>query len=335
MSSRSTRVIQVGLGAMGRRLTSFLLERSTLQVVGAVDVDPRVVGRDLGEVAELPGRVGVKVAGSVGEALAGTAADAAVLTTVSGLAEVKPQIDDLLRHRLNVISSCEELSFPWQLSPELSAAIDRAAKSAGVSVLGTGVNPGFLMDILPISLTAISRNVKKITVLRYQDARFRRLPFQQKIGAGLTLEQFEQKMTAGTLRHVGLTESMHMIASRMGWALDRTADVISPVIAEREVSSSEITVKPGMTRGVQQIGSGYMGDEERIRLEFRASLGEEDVQDTVIIDGEPAMRFTIPGGVNGDVATCAILTNAIPAVVEAPPGLRTMADIPPVSWFSG
>jgi 4-hydroxy-tetrahydrodipicolinate reductase len=188
------------------------------------------------------------------------------------------------------------------------------------------------MDILPISLTAISRNVKKITVLRYQDARFRRLPFQQKIGAGLTLEQFEQKKAAGTLRHVGLTESMHMIASRMGWTLDRTEDLISPVIAEREVSSSEIVVKPGMARGVQQIGSGYTGDEEKIRLEFRACLGEDDVQDTVIINGEPDMRFTIPGGVNGDVATCAILTNAIPIVVDAAPGLRTMADIPAVSW---
>jgi len=326
------RVIQVGLGAMGRRLTPFLLERPNLHVVGAVDVDPRVVGRDLGEVAELPGRVGVKVAGSVSEALAETAADAALLTTVSGFARAKPQLDELLQHKLNVISSCEELSFPWLTQPKLSAEIDRAAKAAGVSVLGTGVNPGFLMDMLPISLTAISRNVKKVTVLRYQDARFRRLPFQQKIGAGLTLEQFEQKKAAGTLRHVGLTESMHMIAFRMGWTLDRTEDVISPVVAESEVSSSEITVRPGMARGVQQIGSGYAGGEEKIRLEFRACLGEDDVQDTVIIVGEPEMRFTIAGGVNGDVATCAILTNAIPIVVDAAPGLRTMADIPAVAW---
>jgi 4-hydroxy-tetrahydrodipicolinate reductase len=75
-----------------------------------------------------------------------------------------------------------------------------------------------------------------------------------------------------------------------------------------------------------------VGGEEKIRLEFRACLGEDDVQDTVIINGEPDMRFTIPGGVNGDVATCAILTNAIPIVVDAAPGLRTMADIPAVSW---
>lgn len=334
MSSKSIKVVQVGLGALGRRLTPFLLERTGLQVVGAVDVDPRVVGRDLGEIAKLPGRVGIEVAASIDDALSETAADAAVLTTVSTLAQVRPQLDELVRRKLNVISSCEELCFPWQTAPQPSAEIDRGAKAAGVSVLGTGVNPGFLMDILPISLTAISRAVRKITVLRYQDARFRRLPFQQKIGAGLTLDQFEEKKAAGTLRHIGLTESMRMIASRIGWQLDRTEDVITPVIADREVSSEYITVKPGMARGVQQIGSGYVGGDERIRLEFRAALGEQDVQDTVIVEGEPDMRFTIPGGVNGDVATCAILTNAIPVAVEAAPGLRTMADIPPVTWFS-
>jgi 4-hydroxy-tetrahydrodipicolinate reductase len=334
MSSKSIKVVQVGLGALGRRLTPFLLERTGLQVVGAVDVDPRVVGRDLGEIAKLPGRVGIEVAASIDDALSETAADAAVLTTVSTLAQVRPQLDELVRRKLNVISSCEELCFPWQTAPQPSAEIDRGAKAAGVSVLGTGVNPGFLMDILPISLTAISRAVRKITVLRYQDARFRRLPFQQKIGAGLTLDQFEEKKAAGTLRHIGLTESMRMIASRIGWQLDRTEDVITPVIADREVSSEYITVKPGMARGVQQIGSGYVGGDERIRLEFRAALGEQDVQDTVIVEGEPDMRFTIPGGVNGDVATCAILTNAIPVAVEAAAGLRTMADIPPVSWFS-
>ena len=329
------RIAQVGLGALGRRLTPFLLERPRLQLVAAVDVDPRVVGRDLGEVAGLGRSLGIEVQGDPARAFAGQSIDAAVVTTVSHLADAEPQIAELLRHRVNIVSSCEELSYPWETAPEISARIDRLAKDAGVSVLGTGVNPGFLMDLLPIALTAIVREVKKVTVLRYQDARPRRLPFQQKIGAGLTREQFEQKKAAGTLRHVGLTESMQMIASRFGWRLERTEDAISPVLAEAEVSSAEITVKPGMVRGVQQIGSGFVGGEERIRLEFRACLGEDDVQDTVIIDGDPSLRFTIPGGVNGDVATCAILTNAIPVVVNAPPGLRTMADVPVVSWFGG
>jgi 4-hydroxy-tetrahydrodipicolinate reductase len=193
-------------------------------------------------------------------------------------------------------------------------------------VLGTGVNPG-LMDLLPIALTAICREVKKVTVMRHQDASHRRLPFQQKIGAGLTPEQFAAKVQDGSLRHVGLTESMHMIASRFGWTLDSTEDVIEPVIAAREVRSEEITVRPGLAAGVQQYGRGYVNGEERILLDFRATLGEEEPHDTILIKGTPPLRSTIAGGVNGDVATCAILTNAILIVLTAVSASTLMADI--------
>ncbi len=330
--TRRIRVAQVGLGAMGRRLTPFLLERPWIEVVAAVDPHPSVAGRDLGEVSGLGRELGVMVRASLGEAFAAGDIDVAVLTTVSTLTAVRPQLEELMARRLHIVSSCEELSFPWQTAPEWSAEVDRMAKEAGVAVLGTGVNPGFLMDLLPITLTAICREVKKVTVMRHQDASHRRLPFQQKIGAGLTPEQFAAKVQDGSLRHVGLTESMHMIASRFGWMLDSTEDVIEPVIAAREVRSEEITVRPGLAAGVQQYGRGYVNGEERILLDFRATLGEEEPHDTVLIKGTPPLRSTIAGGVNGDVATCAILTNAIPTVLAAAPGLHTMADIPPVAW---
>ena len=326
----SIRVAQVGMGAMGRRLTPFLLERPGLEIVAAVDTDAALEGQDLGLVAELNRELGLPVRTS----LEAGVADVAVLTTVSGLRAIGPQLEALLALGVNVVTSCEELAYPWETAPEWSADIDRKAREAGVSVLGTGVNPGFLMDLLPIAFTAVCRNVTKITVRRYQDATHRRLPFQRKIGAGLTPEEFEAKRVAGTLRHVGLTESMHMIAARLGWKLDRTEDVLAPVIASHPVSSREISVAVGLAAGVQQIGSGYVGEEERIRLDFRAAIREEDVQDAVEIEGEPQLHAIIPGGVNGDIATCAILTNAIPIVQRAPTGLRTMADIPPVSWFA-
>jgi hypothetical protein len=330
-----TRIVQVGLGALGRMLTPYLIERPALEIVGAVDLDPSLIGRDLGDVAALGRKLGVSVRGDLSEPFADGPVHAALLTTVSDLAAAKPQIEALIAHRTNVISSCEELSFPWQTAPEASAEIDRLACEAGVSVLGTGVNPGFLMDILPTALTAVCRDVRHITVRRYQDARPRRLPFQQKIGAGLTVEKFEKKKASGVLRHVGLTESMHLIASRLGWIVDRTEDIIEPIIAEQAVSSDHITVQPGQAAGVHQLGLAYVGNEERIRLDVRASLGEPDPQDTVIFAGVPELRLTVPGGINGDIATCAMLTNAIPTVIAAPSGLRTMADIPPPSWFSG
>ncbi len=256
-------------------------------------------------------------------------------TTVSSLESAAPQIGDLLARGLNVISSCEELIYPWKAAPEISAELDARARAAGLSVLGTGVNPGYLMDFLPTALTAVCREVRKVTVLRYQDARFRRLPFQQKIGAGLTPEEFARKRKEGALGHVGLTESIHLIAARLGWSVDTVEESVEPLLAQRQVSSDQIRVRPGEVAGLRQLGIGRVDGEERIRLEFRASLGEEDVQDTVLIDGIPSLRFTIPAGIHGDLATCALLTNAVPVVVAAAPGLRTMADMPPVSWFSG
>ncbi len=331
----SISVVQVGLGALGRLLAKHLVERPNIRVVGAVDTDPALVGRDLGEVAGLARKLGVEICDDVSVVCANGRVSVAVQTTTSDLAAVKPQIEALISYGMNIVSSCEELSYPRQTAPAASEEIDRLAREAGVSVLATGVNPGFLMDLLPIVLTAICAEVRKITVLRYQDARPRRLPFQRKIGAGLTLEEFAEKKAGGTLRHVGLTESMHMIAGRLGWSLDRTEDIIEPVVAQRHLSSDSLTVEPGRASGVYQRGIGYVNGEEKIRLEFRACLGEEDVQDTVIIDGEPPLTFTNPGGVNGDIATCAILTNAVRSVLAAPPGLRTMADIAPPSWFSG
>ena len=328
-------VVQVGLGALGRLLTGYLIARPYLHIVGAVDTDPGLVGRDLGEVAGIGKKLGVQVCDDLPAGLANGSAAVAVQTTVSDLSAAKPQIEALVSRGANVVSSCEELSYPWQTAPAASADLDRRARAAGVSVLGTGVNPGFLMDLLPIVLTAICSEVRTVTVLRYQDARSRRLPFQKKIGAGLTLEEFAAKKARGTLRHVGLTESMHMIASRLGWPLDRTEDIIEPVVAQRSIASDHLTVEAGHASGVYQRGLGYVGEEERIRLEFRASLGEEDVQDTVIVDGVPPLTFTNRAGVNGDVATCSLLVNAVPAILSAPPGLRTMADIPPVSWLSG
>ncbi|MCZ6635198.1 MAG: dihydrodipicolinate reductase, partial [bacterium] len=204
----------------------------------------------------------------------------------------------------------------------------------GSVVLGAGINPGFLMDFLPTVSTAICREVKTVHIERIQDASFRRLPFQQKIGVGLTPEAFQERVDQHKIRHVGLTESMHMIAARMGWDLDKTEEIVKPVIAETDLSGPGWSVSAGMATGVNQTGHGYIGEREVLTLVFRAAVGQTDPQDAIFIDGTPKLNLVIPGGVNGDIATCSIITNAIPVVAEAPPGLRTMADIPPISCFA-
>ena len=188
------------------------------------------------------------------------------------------------------------------------------------------------MDFLPLVMTGICRNVKKVTVERIQNAQLRRKSFQKKIGAGLTVEQFNDKVKEGTLRHVGLTESIHMIGHKIGWKLGKTEDIISPIIATDKVADTDLTIEPGKVRGISQIGRGYVESREVITLVFKASIGEPDPHDRIIIDGTPDIDMTIKDGINGDIATCAITVNAIPAVIKAPAGLRTMSNIETISY---
>lgn len=321
------RVIQYGIGPIGIKMMQYLGERTSLELVGAVDIDPAKIGKDVGELAGLPGPLGVTVSGKASDLLGRLEADAVVLTTSSSLDQIKPQVLEILSYGKNVVSSCEELMYPWLTQPDTAEEIDRAAKASGVSVLATGVNPGFLMDFLPLVMTGVCKDVRKVTVERIQNAQFRRLPFQKKIGAGLTLEEFNARAEKGVLRHVGLTESIHLIATGLGWELDKAEDVLSPVIAEKRIKTEDLVIEPGQAAGVNQVGKGFVNDEEVITLYFEAAVGAAESRERILIEGTPSIDLTIKDGVNGDVATCAILANAIPVVVDAAPGLRTMADV--------
>jgi len=329
---KKVKVVQMGLGPIGNKVTQYLADRKNVEIVGAIDSDSAKAGQDIGTLAGIA-PLGVKVTADMNQVLGKGDVDIVMLTTTSSLARTYDQLIQLLPYGVNVISSCEELSYPWLTSPDLATKIDKLAKENNVAVLGTGVNPGFLMDFLPIVMTGVCRDVRKIKIERIQDATFRRIPFQKKIGAGLKVQEFDDKVKEGTLRHVGLTESIQMIASRLGWKLDSTDEVISPIIAENQMKTTGMVVEAGDVLGVQQIGRGMVSGEEVITMVFRAAIGEPDDRDRIVIDGTPAIDSLIKGGVNGDVATCAILVNAIPSIINARPGLKTMADIEPPHCF--
>ncbi len=328
------KIVQIGLGPLGQKVVRYLLERPNLKLVAVVDPAPDKVGRDAGELCGLK-RLGIMVARDLKSALRGRKADVAVLTTVSDLKRIEAQIAGIAAAGLPIVSTCEELSFPWDTSAAISRRIDAVCRKHGVACVGTGVNPGFLMDFLPSALTGVCQKVEKVRVQRIQDASIRRVPFQQKIGAGLTLAQFQAKKEAGTLRHVGLTESMHMIARAMGWRLGRTTESLRPVVAKSLITSGYTPIKPGMACGVEQTGRAYVGRREVITLEFRAAVGEPKSFDAVEITGTPNLRSVIEGGVNGDIATCAIVLNAVAVIRKVSPGLKTMLDLPAVTCGCG
>jgi hypothetical protein len=328
------RVMQVGLGPIGAAVARQLAIRKGFRIVAAIDIDPIKVGRDVGDVAELGRPIRVKVTTDLRKTVKVAKPDIAVLCTSSSLTRVMPQLEELMKLRLPVVSTTEELAYPAPRNRRLAKQLDQMARKAKVAVLGTGVNPGFAMDALPIALTSVCEQVNRIEVRRVQDARIRRLPFQQKIGAGLTREQFEQQVKAGAVRHVGFTESIQMIGDAMGWTLTRITDDVRPWIAEEEVHSELLAVDPGYVAGISQEGVGYVGDEPRIRLQLDAYLGAPESFDAVLIDGSPRLYSKVQGGIHGDIATASITVNAIPHVLTAAPGLRTMRDMPLPSFFA-
>lgn len=330
--SSPIRIVHIGLGPLGQMLGPYLTEKDRLQVVGAVDVDPDKAGLNLGAVYSLERPLEVTVEGSLDAGMT-ESADVAVVTTVSDLGALFPTLEKAINGGLNVVSTCEELAYPWDAEPELARRVDDLARENRVSVLGTGVNPGFLMDFLPVATTAVCRNVESILIERIQDASPRRLPFRQKIGAGLSVEAFQERVRSRRIRHVGLTQSMHMVASRLGWRLERTEDIVEPVIARTEVRGKDWSVQAGNATGVNQTGRGFVDDREVLTLVFRAAVGETRPRDHIRVFGTPEVDLTIAGGINGDVATCSIVTNAIPVIHRAPPGLRAMVDIAPISAF--
>lgn len=328
------KLIVIGWGPLGRMVGRAIEAREETQLVGVVDTDPNLAGGPAYAGAESAGRELI-VAESLEKALAAGPADVAVLTTTSSLTSVAPQIEHIVSAGLPVVSSCEELSFPWRNAPELAARLDRQAREAGVAVVGAGINPGFLMDLWPLVLTSVCRRVDSIRVERIQDAAHRRKPFQVKIGAGLSLEGFEARRRSGTLRHVGLAESIHHVAHGLGWRLDDIDEVVQPVVAEQVRESAGVTVAAGQAAGVEQIGRGFIGGMEKIILIFRAAIGEPDPADTIVVEGDPPLRSTIPGGVPGDVSTVAVLLNTAAVIGDAPPGLRTMSELPVIGCRAG
>ena len=321
------KVLHIGLGPIGVGIARQVAARKGLVIVGAVDIDPAKAGRDLGEVCGLGRRLGVKVTEDITRTIKATRPDVAVLCTSSSLKKVVPEFEAVLKLKVPIVSTTEELAYPVKGNARVAKRIDALAKRARVAVLGTGVNPGFTMDALPIALTAVCERVDAIEVDRVQDASIRRLPFQQKIGAGLTREEFLARVANGTVRHVGLAESITMIADAMGWKVDRITDEIEPKMAVTKVTSQFLSVEPGRVCGLVQDGVGYVKGKPLIKLHMEAYLGAPESFDAVRIAGIPPLAMKIAGGVHGDIATASITVNSIPKVLEAAPGLRTMRDM--------
>lgn len=314
------KVIQVGMGPVAFRVTRYLMERPALKLVGAVDIDPKIVGKDVGEVAGLS-HLGIDISSDLEGVLKTSRADVAIVTTASTLAGTFNTLQTILSAGVSVVSSCEELAFAPPEMSEPVRLLDKIAKEHGVTLLGTGINPGFLMDYFPLVVSCLHQRVDSLFVERVQDASTRRLPFQKKIGYGASEEEFKRRVKNKTLRHVGLTESLQFLLHYLGLRYSSLEETIEPVRDGRKIT------------GVKQVATAVDESGKEVgKLLFKASVGEKEPRDRVVLKGEPDTEVLIPGAMHGDIGTCAILINAVPAVLRAEPGYRTMAEIFPPHW---
>jgi hypothetical protein len=328
------RTIHYGLGPIGSGIARLVAQRANLEIVGGIDIDEQKVGKDMGEVIGLDQPLGLLVSSNSASVLSHPEADVVLHSTGSYVEQVRPQLVDIIKAGLNIVSTCEELAYPQAQHPALAKELDALARKHGVTVLGTGVNPGFAQDTIAIVASGVCQDVKHITVTRTVEAGERRLPLQKKVGAGLTVAEFEEKAKKREIRHVGLGESLTMVAHALGWQLDKVEETIEPVIAEKPLNSQFIELKEGQVSGVHQVARGFKDGQELIVLQLYMHIGAENPGDAVVIEGRPDIELTIKG-IHGDLATAAMAVNAIPKVVNAPPGLVTMKDLPLVCPWLG
>jgi hypothetical protein len=327
------RVVIYGVGTIGSSIARLLLEKEGVEIVGAIDVDKNKIGKDLGELLGTGKRLGVTVSDDSRKVLSKACASIAIHATSSRLQTVYPQIAPLAEYGVNVISTCEELSYPYVSEPELAKKLEALGTKYAMTFLGTGINPGFLMDTLVIALTGVCQKINSIKVDRVMNAGTRRVPFQKKVGAGLTVNEFKKKIETKIISgHVGLEQSIGMIASALRWELDKIiVEQAEPVVAKQAVASDAIKVKKGEVAGLKQIAKGVMKRKDVITLNFQAYIGAKEEYDAITIDGVPPIHQRILPCVHGDYATVAMIVNCIPKVMNAVPGLATMKDLPVIS----
>ncbi len=311
-------VIIQGLGPIGLRIAEAALQDPLLELVGAVEIDPDMVGRPLSDFVERAPEIAIRR--SVAAARVDARADGGILLHCTGsyLERVAPQIEEALRQELHVVSTCEELAFAQARHPQLAAGLDVLARRAERTVLGTGVNPGFLMDALPASLSSISHSIRSVSVKRVQDPSRRRIPFQEKVGMGISVAQWQSKRDAGGFGHVGLEESARLLAYALGWKLvDWRHEMVPCEVAGRELVAGTLETLEGATF-----------DGRTVQLHFEANASVEAEYDEITVDGTPPLKLRFEGGVFGDDATAAAVLRAARVIPHTRRGLMTVLDLP-------
>ncbi|ACG75358.1 dihydrodipicolinate reductase [Anaeromyxobacter sp. K] len=326
MDARGIPVVVMGLGEIGRAIARAVIARPDLELVAAVDSSASLAGRPLGELLGVPAPA-LKIAADPKAAFAAAKGGVLLLATASTLDAVRPDLERAVRAGLSVVSTCEELAYPWLRHEEAADALDALCEQRNVAVLGTGANPGFVLDRLAAVLGHATGPVRHVRGLRVVDASKRRAALLRKIGAGLDEDAFHEAAERGEVGHVGLAESAALAATGLGLGVDEVDEELAPLVAEEDARGGPVPVRRGQVAGFTQVARVFADEREVVRLELTIAVDADDPRDEVELDADPPLRLVVPGGIPGDAATAAAVVNAAAAVTELR-GLVTVLDLP-------
>jgi hypothetical protein len=321
------KIAQFGLGPIGIEALKLAASKPWAEIVGGVDIDPRKIGRSLGEITGDASLAKAMIYGSFDELRAAAKPEVVLHTTVSRFRSAYAQLDALAQAGVSVVSSCEELLFPQLKEPQLANRLDEVARAWGSRIVGTGVNPGYVMDLLPVTLTGVSRNVERIEIDRVVDASKRRLPLQKKIGSGLQPDEFRQLFRESKMGHVGLVESLALVAHSLGWSIGEISETCEPVISKAPIKTEFLEVPRGVTCGIHHRAEASTKDGKALVLDLKMYLDAENPRDEVRVIGDPPVHAVLQGGIHGDRATVAALVNTAARIQQALAGVRLMTDL--------
>lgn len=334
------RVIILGTGQMGSGIARLVLEKEGLELAGAYAKRADREGMDIGRAIGLPNDLGLPIHSDLAVAVKKARPHVAIQATCSTLAEAKEPIATLVRNGIHVISIAEEMAYPAASSPEVAAEIRRLAVSRGVAVVGTGINPGFMLDFLVIALTGLCSDIQSIIGTRVNDLSPYGASVLASQGVGLSPEEFREGLVKRTvIGHVGFPQSIYMIAAALGWHIERIEERREPIISSVRRETSFATVQPGCSAGCLHSAVAYRNGKPAITLihpqQIHPHLEGVETSDTIEITGTPDIRITGSPEIPGGIATAALAVNMIPRVLNAPAGLYSMADLPVPSAMMG
>ncbi len=321
------KIAQVGLGPIGLETVKLAATRPWARIIGAMDIDPSRIGGDLGRLTGTDALRGIQVTGALDELCDREGPDLIFHTTVSSFRTAFEQLEPMAERGINVVSSCEELLFPQLREAKLARRLDALCQKTGARMVGTGVNPGFVMDVLPLCLTSVSRRIRAIRIERVVDAATRREPLQRKIGSGISPAEFRRLLREGRAGHAGLLESLALLAHGLGWRLHTVTEQREPVIAAHNIRTQFFNVRGGQTCGIHQRAEAKTNGRVCLSLDLRMYLGAADPHDLIEVLGDPPLTALLKAGVAGDQATVAALVNTAPRLLSAAPGLRLMTEL--------